>query len=165
MKYCKLRMWLFALVAVLIAGVIFSHSLMSRETSSAESEWVLFMVLFVVGDDWLDRDIFHMLIRKTAHFVEFAALGIALGGFAANLGRLRKRRYVALPMLLALITAVCDELLQVFSGRASMVSDVVLDFGGGMFGLCIIWLFTFIITKKQRRMQYAIRLFQHFFQK
>ena len=71
-----------------------------------------------------------------AHFAEFGGLGLFVGGFAVNLSRIKGQRFISLPLLIVLSVAVTDEFIQLFSGRAAMVQDVVLDFAGGITGLC-----------------------------
>ena len=76
-------------------------------------------------------------IRKLAHFSEYAVLGF----FAMLTLRTYTRRCVAhisWPLLLCILIAVLDESLQLgVDGRSGQVSDVIIDFCGGMAGsLC-----------------------------
>jgi VanZ family protein len=70
------------------------------------------------------------LIRKTAHFCEYALYGFLLcvtvrawyGGFKSR---------IFMVLFLGLIVPVSDEFLQLFAdGRVGAVQDVVLDFSG-----------------------------------
>lgn len=84
------------------------------------------------------------LLRKAAHFAEFAVLGMLWSGHA----RLRERR---LWWLWGLPTAVVDECLQFLSpGRAPMVGDVVVDTAGYLCGVAFILLVTHFYRKKKK---------------
>ncbi len=130
------RTILFGILSLLAVCFIFSQSLLSGEVSGGLSARVMaFLRPLLDPDGVIPEDMFHLIIRKAAHFTEFAILGVCVGGFTVNLGLLRLRRYVALPMLLTLCVAVCDEFLQYFTGRGSMVTDVVLDYAGSLSAL------------------------------
>ena len=96
----------------------------------------------------------HHFIRKAAHFTEFAALGIFTGGFAYNLGKLQNKRFFVLAAGLPLAVAVCDELLQNFTGRSCEVADMALDYAGALFGLGIVLICVFIQNKRARRKEH-----------
>lgn len=109
---------------------------MTREQSSDESLSLLALLTPVLdGLGFDDTEAAHIFLRKAAHFGEFCILGLPVYGFAVNLGILRNQRLISLPLLVVLSVAVTDEFIQLFSGRAGMVSDVVLDFAGGVTGL------------------------------
>lgn len=147
----KRWMWLFAVLSVLMIAFIWGHSLQSRDQSSQESLGLLAMLtpmLKALGV--ADPESLHGFLRKAAHFTEFGALGLCVCGFTVNLGRLLGQRLVSLPILTVLAVAVTDELLQLFSGRASMVADVVLDFAGGITGLGLVALWCWLRREKKR---------------
>ena len=132
------KKWLaiFAVLTGLVVAFIWGHSMMSREQSSGESLSMLAMLTPLLNALGItDAESVHGVLRKVAHFAEFAALGVTVCGFTVNLGRLRGQRLVSLPLLMVLSVAVTDEFIQLFSGRAAMVQDVVLDFVGGVTGL------------------------------
>ena len=127
----------FVILTLLVVCFIFRNSLkniaQSREQSGQIVE-ILEPILAPVFDNSEEK--MEMFIRKAAHFVEFAALGFCLGGFADGLcSRFWKRVMLFLPLFFMLAVAVTDELLQSFNDRGSMVIDVVLDFCGGLAGL------------------------------
>lgn len=147
----KRWMWLFAVLSVLMIAFIWGHSLQSRDQSSQESLGLLAMLtpmLKALGV--ADPESLHGFLRKAAHFTEFGALGLCVCGFTVNLGRLLGQRLVSLPILTVLAVAVTDELLQLFSGRASMVADVVLDFAGGITGIGLVALWCWLRREKKR---------------
>ena len=70
------------------------------------------------------------VVRKLAHFAEFAVLGLCLT-FCLRMYTKRLVAFCAWPLLLGLFIAVCDEFLQRFvPGRSSSVKDVLIDFCG-----------------------------------
>lgn len=87
------------------------------------------------------------LIRKAAHFAEFACLGFLLAGFF----RARGRAPFLPGALCGLLSACADETIQLFSpGRASGVTDVWLDFAGVLTGIFLLH-FGYILWKKTRK--------------
>ena len=154
----KRQRWLifFATLTIAVLTFIFSHSMMSIP-ESAEQSLGLLAVLKPIFDpnNRFSEEFFHNFIRKLAHFVEFGALGVCAGGFTVNLGWLHGKKYISLPMLITLATAVCDEFIQYFYERGSMVTDVVLDFSGALTGLLAVAVFVRIqaklVSKKKER--------------
>ncbi len=74
-------------------------------------------------------ELFHAVIRKCAHFFEYALLGL-LGVWCD-----RKQEHM---ILICFLAACIDETIQLFvNGRSGQISDVLLDFMGVFFGyLC-----------------------------
>ena len=154
----KRRDWiaLFAVLTICVLWFIFSHSLKSI-TESAQQSMGLLEILKQILDPYghFQTEIIHKLLRKAAHVVEFSALGDCVGGFTINLGWLQQRRYISLPMLITLAAAVCDEWIQYFTGRGSLVTDVMLDYSGALIGLLlstgIAWWRCRCVHRKQER--------------
>lgn len=86
------------------------------------------------------------IIRKTAHFCEYALLGFWYT-LCLRVYTNRYIRHISWPLFLVLAMANADETVQTFvSGRSGQLSDVWLDFSGGVAGLfvalCVIWFIT-----------------------
>ena len=79
---------------------------------------------------------FSFLIRKAAHFSEYALLGAEL--FVMRL-LLERSSNTAVP-LAVLCTAVIDETIQIYSDRTSSTVDVIIDFFGGLAGILFIYI-------------------------
>ena len=76
----------------------------------------------------------HHILRKLAHFSEFALLGIWLSWLLGMLGKPMPEAFL-IPVLLGLLCACCDETIQLFvDGRASSLIDVWIDTGGALLG-------------------------------
>ena len=119
--------------AGILLCIIWGHSMMSPSASTAESDWVAGFVDF--GLPWGQLT---YLIRKTAHFSEFAAWVAVAFLNLRHVSGYRPQTWVN-ALFAGLLVAVTDEFIQLFSGRGSLVADVVLDFGGCLFGsaLCL----------------------------
>lgn len=77
----------------------------------------------------------HHLLRKLAHFSEFALLGVWLTWLWGMLGK-RKPEIFALPLLCGLLSACVDETIQLFiDGRGSSITDVWIDTCGCVLGI------------------------------
>ena len=74
----------------------------------------------------------NILIRKLAHGFEFFLLGLVLN-FTFYMMKLRKINIVIYSLFLVLLSASCDEFFQLFiKGRTSTVTDILIDFIGGV---------------------------------
>ena len=107
---------------------------------------------------WLEQ-LLHMpvdefLLRKAAHFSEYALLGAELS-LLLNLlldrnGRplARGRRLLDFPAL-GFFAAAIDETIQIFSGRGSSLLDVWLDTAGCLTGFFLIFLIFCTVRSKR----------------
>ena len=136
----QLRLYL-RLVLVVTLCVIWGNSLLGREDSAALSGG-LTAWLRSIGLPVSDH-----FVRKTAHFCEFGLLGCELTLLFWLKSGLSFQN-LCNSAFAALLTAVTDETIQIFSGRGSQVQDVVLDFAGALTGI----LFTrFLIGETEKR--------------
>ena len=125
-------------MSLLTTAFIWGNSLPSIPDSAAQSTAVAETVQPIVDPQQkIESSTFHNYLRKAAHLAEFFALGLFVCGFTVCLGLELKKRLISLPILLVLLVAVGDEFIQHFSGRGSLVADVVLDFAGALAGLLI----------------------------
>lgn len=126
----------YCLLIVLTLAFIFGNSMMPIEESMEQSDkYVSSMKPILDPSGQLSYDIISPLIRKLAHVIEFAILGLELALLAFHISggfRLRDSIYAAFGGLLCANT---DEFIQSFSDRGSMVADVFLDFGGVILGI------------------------------
>lgn len=133
---------IFAIMTLLWVAVIFSFSLQPGEVSGDISgsflrkvlEWFapgVFEKLETMPQEQLD--IWHVVLRKCAHFTEFAVLGV-LSSLTLLQTKLSRRVLVA--MAFCLVVASMDETLQLFvDGRAGRVVDVIIDGAGALCGI------------------------------
>lgn len=86
----------------------------------------------------------NLLVRKTAHFTEYAVLGVIVSSTLLAGGPLRGRRLFAAAVILLLAPSI-DETIQLFvPGRCGAITDVMIDCCGAACG-------TFIRTRFGRK--------------
>ncbi len=119
----------------LILAFIWGNSMLSREASSAESSGVLGFVTPLLEIFVGKGNVTHHMVRKLAHFAEFAALGFGLYG---NILPLAKKKFrLLLTLNLGFFAAFLDESIQILSGRGPQIQDVWLDFSGTVAGALV----------------------------
>ncbi|NLN82579.1 MAG: VanZ family protein [Clostridiales bacterium] len=137
-----------SVVSAMFIMFIFINSIRTGTDSVDQSGNVVSFLQSLADAAGIKVTISHLVIRKTAHFVEFAVLGTLLG---ITLKTYTKRvlKNIFVPLFIGLFTAVTDEFIQLYvDGRAGMVQDVVLDFTGMITGLGLAIL---VILLRQRR--------------
>ena len=148
-KYRGIAVW--SAIALIVMTFIFSNSFAGIEASgdfsSGFAEVLYKLASRVVS---LSFDEFHVLVRKVAHFTEFAALGASMWMISWSAKKHCGKLHIAVTFLVSLTVAVTDEFIQSFTGRGSAVPDVVLDFAGSVFGILVTAAIVYLIkTKKQ----------------
>lgn len=84
----------------------------------------------------------NLLVRKAAHFTEYAVLGAIVSSTMLADGSLRGRRLLACAIVLVLVPSI-DETIQLFvPGRCGAVTDVMIDCCGTAFGTFVCTRFT-----------------------
>ena len=143
-------LWCFLILSVGFLAFIFLRSTRTATESNGESHRLTAILLrffdpaghYTVGD-WNNT------VRKLAHFAEYAVLGVLVSGFTGALGRLREQRLASMPLLICLLAATCDELIQLFvPGRGGSPKDILLDFAGVVAGCAVMF---FLQSRRKRR--------------
>ena len=94
---------------------------------------------------------FHHFVRKTAHFVEYAVLGM-LAVNALRTYRMNKAWRFLSPVAICLAYAVTDEVHQYFvPKRSAQIWDVLLDTLGGTVGVIAMLLFVWLVKRFKRK--------------
>jgi len=146
------RMFVLTLLVLLTLLFIWENSLTSRADSSDRSrqaaQWLQENFEDVRGIGWLAGH-----VRKAAHFIEYAVLGILGALILQTAGVGRNGHYILHLLFFCLLAAVLDEALQMTTDRASRATDVLLDFSGALTGAggCLILgtLFSLLGRKKK----------------
>ncbi len=140
---------LFLAAALLIACVAFiwSNSLQDAFQSGLRSQKMADFLVGVLGNvlpkgHWV-LEYVRTHVRKIAHAVEFFALGTGAMVFFMVLRRVNISTILH-AILLVLAVAVIDETIQSYTGRGDSVRDVVLDFCGGLAGVVVVGIGSFI---------------------
>lgn len=134
--------------ALLVINVLFiwGNSLLPGSVSGAISHFVRDILAFLFPGTPSDPDSGHGLLRKLAHFTEFACLGVL---FAWLFGMLRKPVLFALPC--GFLVACVDETIQRFvPDRGPAFKDVLIDTSGALLGIGLLFL-GYTIRKKQAK--------------
>lgn len=129
------RLRLCAVLLVLILAFIWGNSLMPGVISQSISNFVQDLLM----DSQLDingNPQGNGILRKFAHFTEFAALGMVLGWLFGMLGQGKVK-----PFLCGAAAACIDETIQTFvPERAPGLRDVCIDSCGVLTGLALLYL-------------------------
>ncbi len=140
---------IFVLAALLWGLFIFFNSLQTGEVSTQMSDAVVFRLPDWLR--WIDLDTLIMLVRKTAHFMEYALLSLLVSLSFFHSGGLRPRN-IGNILFPCLLWAVADEFIQTFvEGRTGLVRDVLIDFGGVLFGLILTALLVWVRRRWKKR--------------
>ena len=129
------RMVLCTILLVLLLAFIWGNSLMPGSISQLFSNWVQNLLMETTPDS-TGNPAGNGILRKFAHFTEFAALGMNLGWLC---GMLQKKQHW--PVLLGVLAACIDESIQaVVPERAPGFLDVCIDSCGILTGLALLYL-------------------------
>ena len=129
----RLRLCKVCLLCIL--AFIWGNSLLPGDVSAAFSDWVKSLLEALLPGGGNPRE-GRGLLRKIAHFTEFAALGMTLGWLGSML---QKKRHW--PLLLGMAAACIDETIQRFvPGRGPSLRDVAIDSCGVLTGLVLLHL-------------------------
>lgn len=126
-------------------GVIFSMSGASAEESSQMSNSLIQKILSFTG-----LNISPFVIRKTAHFCEFAGLSLLLSNAIFSTKELKTSSIIA--FVCTSLYAVTDEIHQLFSdGRACQIRDMLIDSFGALLGALFAYLMILLYKKHIER--------------
>jgi VanZ family protein len=132
------------LCLIINLAFIFGQSAKTPEKSTETSDKVGEIVGEVIPPETKPGAFIQINLRKIAHFVEFATLGLLSSLYVVFLGI--EKRKVALSLLFSPLIALLDETLQIFSGRGSSVKDVWID-TLGFFAASVIFYTVYALTK------------------
>lgn len=151
MKRTTSRLWINSAFIVAILCFIWGNSLLPGQDSGNLSGFVGMLLQKLLPFLDLESEMGMHLLRKAAHFSEFAALGMS---FTWLYGMLSKRPHWALllPLMSGTAAAAIDETIQIFSpNRGPSIKDVGIDTAGVVTGIAVLtvlhWLYRRIKTK------------------
>lgn len=132
MTASKARLRLCTCLLVANLAFIWGNSLLPGALSQLLSDWGRSVLGMSPSGASAGPD----LLRKAAHFLEFACLGALLSW---RMGMLGKRHRLAFPPAVA--AAALDETIQIFSpNRGPGLKDVALDSCGAAVGILFVWI-------------------------
>lgn len=129
--------------------VIFVFSAMPGEVSSEQSQLLVSLFSFLAIDvESKFGEIAHFIVRKGAHFTEYAILYFLACNYLRYYFKSTKAYLMALAFVF--LYACTDEFHQLFvEGRAGRFVDVLIDTIGGGFAMGVTYLLT-LLKKGQR---------------
>lgn len=146
----KRKFWLFLTCVLIWMAVIFGFSSEKSDQSDETSLNVGKLIAEIVVKDFdkmSEKEQLEMIeswnfaIRKTAHFCEYAMLGILVISMFLQVDISRKNA-VILGIILCAFYAMSDELHQYFvPGRACQFRDVCIDTAGAATGIFVLLIF------------------------
>ena len=153
-----------SIIILLTVIIIWGHSFMTPEMSTEESSFVKEIVEAVV-QSVSNNEAFtipEIVIRKSAHFIEYAILGLELVILITINKNLQsdddKKRGLIKKLLslyptafvLSLFVGSIDETIQHFTGRYSSVWDVLLDLAGASFSILVFLLIRVLFLRRRK---------------
>ena len=150
MKRTKIRLLISTAMIVGILCFIWGNSLLPGEDSGELSGFVGQLLQKLLPFLDLESGTGMHLLRKAAHFSEFAALGLSFTWFY---GMLSKKRLwsLALPLMSGASAAAIDETIQLFSpDRGPSIKDVGIDTCGVITGILVLTLLHWLLKRIKR---------------
>ena len=166
-------MWkkmIFLLITVIWMGFIFFMSSKPAVESSGISEGLGVWLAELLRPDhrgmpeteWMAYvDVVHTVVRKIAHFTEYALLGVwlAMDVWLWSAGRWRMKHVLVVSWLAGTLYALSDEFHQMFvEGRSGELFDVMIDSAGVLTGVAFICVVIRLIWKKMNNNKENISL-------
>lgn len=137
----RILLLLTGLAAVACVAFIWGNSLLPATQSAQASRSVLDVLNPLLELLHIPTANAHHLIRKMAHMSEFALLGLLWTALLLQIKQIHLSAALALAGCFALLVALTDETIQLFSpGRGSQVTDVWIDFAGACLGILLAWI-------------------------
>ncbi len=151
MKYPKFWARFFLVASIVTAALIFWFSAQKGAESQALSDPLTLQVAQLLRPDLMQMseaerisflELLSTIIRKNAHFCEFALLGFNLmGAMRFRFPGLSNGKCRLRAMGIAVAYAISDELHQLFvSDRATRALDVLIDSAGSLTGTLVLTL-------------------------
>ena len=141
----RLRLCITLLACNLI--FIWGNSLLPGEVSGAFSDWVKSLLMRLFSGQ-AQVPVGGGLLRKIAHFTEFAALGMCLAWLCGMLGKGRMQ-----PFLWGVLAAAVDETIQCFvPGRGPGIRDVCIDSAGVLAGIILLRFGYYCMKKRSAKL-------------
>ena len=128
----------------------------SGDTSGAIVRWVLNLIYrgfddFSQAEQMAILEVWHILIRKGAHFTEYAVLAMLVANAIRTYPMLLRIQWL-LPVVISAAYAVTDEVHQYFvPGRACRLLDVGIDTCGAIFGMVVFAVSASLLNKRKNR--------------
>ena len=137
----RVRAWRYAPLMVWMALIfIFSTGGLSASNTSLIIRPLLLWLFPDISEERLA--LAHFMVRKTAHFTEYAILALlAARAFISSSQKPLRRRWFLAALLLIVVYALSDEYHQTFvASRTGSIYDSFIDMSGGLTALLFLTL-------------------------
>lgn len=132
------RIRLCTVLLIVNLAVIWGNSLLPGSDSGSLSGGVTEFIMALLGLPESSAEMLHTLIRKMAHFTEFACLSVLLTWLCGMLGQ-KGFHLAALPVCGGMAAALVDETIQLFTpDRGPSLVDVWIDTSGAVTGMMLL---------------------------
>lgn len=144
--------FLYLVLALWVGFIFYNSSLCADDSNESSGFFVRFFIERIMGLDFESTDedtlaFVTKLVRKAAHFTEYAILSAILF-FIVVLYRGMCAMCVVIPTATSFVIAMLDELSQRFaSGRSPQISDVLIDTAGALIASLVLLFALSLITK------------------
>ena len=129
---------------------IWSNSFDGAAKSTEKSDRVIEKVEPIINpNQTMSHDSVSFIVRKSAHFLEFALLGFLCESFYLSFcgySPSRVRIFMLFVPLYTFAVALADEMIQSFNDRTNSFTDVLIDFSGSVFGIVLSFVLALIIS-------------------
>ena len=144
------KRWIYAALCVIWMFVIFGMSNAQGEESKGMSDAiVLFLSKILPFVEY--NDTWTFLVRKAAHFSEYAILGMLFYQFLSTYRGMTEKEML-LVIGCVFLYACSDEIHQLFmDGRAGQFRDVLIDTSGGATGILILHGILYVCFHKKKK--------------
>lgn len=150
MKRTKLRLFFSITLILGILCFIWGNSLLPGEDSGELSGFVGQLLQKLLPFLDLESGTGMHLLRKAAHFSEFAALGLSFTWFYGMLSK-KTLWALGLPLVSGAAAAAIDETIQIFSpDRGPSIKDVGIDTCGVITGIAVLTLLHWIAKRRKK---------------
>ena len=145
----KKRMILCSLLLIVMLSFIWGNSLANGTESGAMSGRIMEWINRFLHMDKTGAETLHLVIRKMAHFTEFACLGLLLTWLFGMMGE-KKGHLLCMTLFCGMLAACVDETIQVFvPDRGPSPVDIWIDTCGVAAGMIFLLIGYDYIRKKQ----------------
>ena len=151
MRKTKPRLAICICLLVFLLAFIWGNSMTPGNVSGEMSGWVSKLIGKLLPFLSPESEYGHWLVRKIAHFSEFAALGLLFRWLFAMLID-RKLLCFCLPLGCGMTCAIIDECIQFFSpGRVCSFWDMCIDWSGVLTGVSLLILACMLMERIRKK--------------
>lgn len=147
----KSRLITCAIFLVAWLAVIWGNSMTTGEVSGQFSGWASALLGKILPFLSPDAENGHLLVRKLAHFSEFAVLGLLFGWLFSMLTEKKLHRFL-FALSCGMVAAVIDEFIQFFTpDRVCSFWDMCIDWSGVLTGLSFLTILLLLLQKRKNK--------------